>query len=76
MPFVRSSRGLRDSIRIECSTPKVNCSSAHIYKTPPLHDAVFEILSEIVPKKVGKDGEEVVRTDTGESGMQKRGHSP
>ncbi|MEN8261308.1 MAG: ISNCY family transposase, partial [Pseudomonadota bacterium] len=49
--------------------PQILLGLQHIYTTPPLCDAVFEILQEVVPKKVGKDKEEAVRTDTGRPRM-------
>ena len=49
--------------------PQILLGLQHIYTTPPLREAVFEILSEVIPKKVGKNGEEAVRNDTGRPGM-------
>ena len=49
--------------------PQILFGLQHIYTTPVLCEAVFSILEELVPKKVGNDSEEPVRTDTGRPGM-------
>lgn len=49
--------------------PQILHGLQYIYTTPSLREAVFRILEELVPKKAGEDGEEVVRTDTGRPGM-------
>jgi len=41
----------------------------HIYKTGPLKEAVFKILSEIVPEKTDADNSSVVSIDKGRPGM-------
>jgi hypothetical protein len=41
----------------------------HIYTTPPLRDAVFKILEEVAPTKMGNDAEKIVSITKGRPGM-------
>jgi IS5 family transposase len=61
---------VRISLKSRDDIPKLLFGLQHIYTHPEIRDAVFEILKEVVPNKVGGKGK--ARISLGRPGMEDR----
>ena len=62
-------------LRSRDDIPQILLGLKHIYTTPPLREAVFKILEEVVPYQVGNDEQDTGQHEPGSPGYGAMGHT-